>query len=186
MRFDPIAPHLRARAFRCLVPDVLSPTECAGYIDRAEHLGFAAAPITTASGPVMRPDIRDNTRVMFDDVELAEAIWPRLAEALPTRIGGRLFGLNERFRVYRYDPGQRFDWHRDGAYHRSARERSVLSLLIYLNDGMLGGATEFTHDAVAPRAGAALAFAHPMLHRGAPVGAGRKYVLRTDVMARVS
>ena len=32
-------------------------------------------------------------------------------------------GLNERWRFYRYDPGQQFDWHFDGAYERSPLER---------------------------------------------------------------
>jgi hypothetical protein len=35
---------------------------------------------------------------------------------------------------------------------------------------------------VTPKTGMALLFHHPILHRGDPVIAGRKYVLRTDVM----
>jgi hypothetical protein len=35
---------------------------------------------------------------------------------------------------------------------------------------------------IAPRAGAALWFQHMLLHAGAPVVAGTKYVLRTDVV----
>lgn len=93
--------------------------------------------------------------------------------------------MNERFRFYRYDPGQLFDWHRDGAFTRSARERSMFTLIFYLNDGFEGGSTDFTHDTVAPERGGALFFHHPHLHRGAPVESGRKYVLRTDIMYRV-
>lgn len=37
---------------------------------------------------------------------------------------------------------------------------------------------------VAPTAGTALLFRHRVLHEGAPVAAGVKYVLRTDVMYR--
>jgi prolyl 4-hydroxylase len=53
-----------------------------------------------------------------------------------------------------------------------------------LNDDFEGGSTDFTHDTVAPERGAGLFFHHPHLHRGAPVTAGRKYVLRTDIMYR--
>jgi hypothetical protein len=35
---------------------------------------------------------------------------------------------------------------------------------------------------VTPKTGMALLFHHPISHRGDPVIAGRKYVLRTDVM----
>ena len=38
--------------------------------------------------------------------------------------------------------------------------------------------------AVVPEQGMALVFVHAVLHRGAPVTRGRKYVLRSDVMYR--
>lgn len=168
------------------VDGVLSSSECATAIREAEQRGFAEAPITIGPGRfAMRPDIRNNRRVMWDDEALAEMIFERLESALPASIGGfRLHGLNERFRVYRYTPGQRFYWHRDGAYQRSPDERSFLSLLLYLNEGFEGGATEFDDRAVTPRTGRALAFSHPLHHQGAEVHVGTKYVLRTDVMYR--
>ena len=68
--------------------------------------------------------------------------------------------------------------------------------MIYLNGGVAGGATEFNLRSrggvqnddpvvrVQPEAGKALVFPHRILHRGAPVADGRKYVMRTDVMCR--
>jgi hypothetical protein len=57
--------------------------------------------------------------------------------------------------------------------------------MIYLSDGFTGGGTEFIDAApVVPRRGMAVAFDHFVRHRGAPVLAGTKYVLRTDVMYR--
>jgi hypothetical protein len=60
---------------------------------------------------------------------------------------------------------------------------------MYLNEGFEGGETKFYGEdrdvptfIVRPRQGMALVFAHRQLHEGAPVLAGRKYVLRTDVM----
>ena len=180
-----------------VVRDFLSPDECDYYTTLSESVGYGDAPITTTSGPVMRKDIRNNDRVMIDDRRITEAMWARLRPFFPERLQFWLpCGLNERWRFYRYDPGQQFDWHFDGAYERSPLERSAFTFMIYLNGGIAGGATEFnlkSHGAtqnddpivrVQPEAGKALVFAHRMYHRGAPVADGRKYVMRTDVMCR--
>jgi predicted 2-oxoglutarate/Fe(II)-dependent dioxygenase YbiX len=165
---------------------VLSPAECADFIRRAEGVGFAEAPITV--GPnrfMMAPDYRNNQRVMMDDRALAALLWERIGAWVPAQWGSHLaVGLNERLRFYRYTPGQFFDWHRDGAFVRSAEERSLFTVLFYLNEDFAGGTTDFMeHElSVAPRQGMALLFVHPESHRGAPVVAGTKYVLRSDVM----
>ena len=160
-------------------------------IRQAEGIGFAKAPITIGPNRFrMAPEIRNNTRVILDDTGLARRLWGRLCPLLPAELEGMsAAGLNERFRFYRYEAGQKFDWHRDGAFHRSDREWSLLTLIFYLNDGYEGGETEFEYVTegtlqITPRAGHALVFSHPLLHRGAPVRGGTKYVLRTDVMYR--
>ena len=82
-----------------LIPDLLNAEECQEYIDLTEGLGYEAAPITTASGFVMRPDIRNNTRVILDDLDRAEGLWRRSRGDLPVFVRGRqAIGLNERFR----------------------------------------------------------------------------------------
>lgn len=169
------------------VGGVLSPEECAALIERIEGLGPVAAPITTGRGFEMRPEIRNNDRVIFDDVELAAELFRRVADAVPARLCGmRPVGANERFRCYRYQPGQRFAPHYDGAFIRDAHERSLLTLIVYLNEGTLGGETAFLDQGVVvtPRAGMALLFQHMLLHEGCEVRGGVKYVLRTDVMYR--
>ncbi|MGC4046428.1 MAG: 2OG-Fe(II) oxygenase [Armatimonas sp.] len=95
-------------------------------------------------------------------------------------------GLNERFRFYRYEPGQRFAPHFDGSYRRENGEESYVTLLLYLNNECEGGQTrievpEGTYE-VQPETGLALLFLHRLLHEGAPVTSGVKYVLRTDIM----
>lgn len=55
-------------------------------------------------------------------------------------------------------------------------------MLLYLNGDYEGGETEFREDLIKPEAGMALVFPHLMMHQGAPLEAGSKYVLRTDVM----
>jgi len=174
------------------VSNFLSPEECEALIRRTLAEGYEDAPITTFRGFAMRPDIRNNTRVMKDDPELAGRLWERMKGFVPVhhrRIGTwHAHGLNERFRYYRYDVGQRFRLHYDGSFWRRPGEESQLTFMVYLNDGFAGGATAFyEHDGtprlrVEPERGMALVFEHRQLHEGAPVGSGRKYVLRTDVM----
>ncbi len=166
-----------------LIPDLLTSDECQEYIAFTEAKGYEAAPITTAQGFVMRPDIRNNARVIVDDAERAEALWQRSRNEIPWFCHGRqVVGLNERFRFYRYDPGERFAPHRDGAFRCDNGERSLLTFLVYLNEGFEGGETIVEGRAIRPKLGMALIFEHQLLHEGAAVISGRKYVLRSDVM----
>jgi predicted 2-oxoglutarate/Fe(II)-dependent dioxygenase YbiX len=166
-----------------VVADLLTPEECREYIDWTEAKGYEAAPITTLSGFELRPEVRNNTRVIVDDPERAEALWLRVRDEIPTFYAGRqAIGLNERLRFYRYDPGERFALHRDGAYRRENGEMSLLTVLVYLNEGFSGGETVVEGRPITPRRGMALIFDHQLLHEGAAVTGGRKYVLRSDVM----
>lgn len=172
-----------------VVRGFLSPQECERFIEQSEQAGYADAPITTSVGFVMRKDIRDNARVIVDDAELATD-WYERAKSLLVEdwFGWKLQGLNERFRFYRYDVGQRFARHTDGYFERLNGERSHFTFMVYLNDGFEGGATAFHQSRpsllVTPERGMALVFYHRQLHEGMPVVRGRKYVLRTDVMYR--
>lgn len=166
---------------------LLDAAGCAALIARLESIGFADAPITTGAGFVMRPDIRNNTRVMFDDRTLAAELFAVAQPLVPARMGDHaVCGVNERFRGYRYHPGQRFAPHYDGCFRRSDDEESFLTFMLYLNEGMTGGATVFHHfgTQVEPRTGRALFFQHAVLHEGAVIESGVKYVLRSDVMYR--
>lgn len=173
--------------------DLLSAEECESLIAHAERLGFDEAPITTPRGPVMNKEVRDNRRVMEDDPARAALLWSRLPPDLLPGAAGRVpIGLNERWRFYRYDVGHYFAPHADGAFLRGG-ERSFWTLMVYLNDGCEGGETRFLDRrmqpfcTITPRAGQALLFWHPQVHESAPIRAGRKYVLRSDVMfARLS
>jgi prolyl 4-hydroxylase len=170
------------------IDGVLDADACAGLIARIDALGPTAAPISTARGFEMRSDIRNNTRVIFDDPAFAAALFDRIAAELPSLFGMRPVGANERFRCYRYDAGQRFAPHYDGAFVRSDAERSELTFMVYLNEGFGGGETKFfSFDqdiSIDPRPGRALLFQHHLLHEGSEVTHGVKYVLRSDVMYR--
>lgn len=176
-----------------LLDGALSTEHCRALRRRIDEGAPAIAPISTGRGFELRPELRNNERVIFDDPALGRALFQVLEGEVPSRLRLRdegrevsACGLNERFRGYRYSPGQRFGPHYDGAYARSAEERSELTVLFYLNDGFVGGATRFLdlQLEVQPKEGQALIFTHAVLHEGAMVEQGTKYVLRSDVMYR--
>jgi predicted 2-oxoglutarate/Fe(II)-dependent dioxygenase YbiX len=175
-----------------LIHDFFTADECQSAVDRSERAGYEAATVTTAEGAVRIAEIRDNARLIEEDRALAETLWTRARQFLPPTVDSwRGIGLNERFRFYRYDPGQKFAPHFDGYFERDNGERSQLTFMVYLNDDFAGGETKFygadrdravERVTVRPVRGMALVFAHLQLHEGASVVQGRKYVLRTDVM----
>ena len=180
-----------------LIRDFFTPDECVEHIRVSEQAGYDDAPITSSLGAIMRKDIRNNDRVMIDDLTLASMLFARAEPLIPTNfLVWTPVGLNERFRYYRYTKGQKFDWHFDGPFTRENGESSKLTFMIYLNDGFVGGETVFNlkrygvvRDSdpmlrVFPSAGTALVFRHDVLHTGAMVLDGVKYVIRTDVMFR--
>lgn len=173
------------------IHDLLTPSECQRFIQSAEQQGFEAALVNTALGQIRVADVRNNDRLIVDDPDLAQEWWSRCGALFPPGFGRwTACGLNERFRFYRYHPGQKFAAHRDGSFQRNANEISWMTLMVYLNDGYEGGRRRFDVAdldqplSVAPQAGMGLAFMHDRLHEGEAVSSGVKYVLRTDVMYR--
>lgn len=168
-----------------VIDDVLTPAECDAMLTRLRAMPAEQATIDMVGGAALRPNIRNNSRVTFDDEALAATLWGRLSKQVPaTLLGWTALGLNERFRGYHYAPGQRFAPHHDGVFQRNPTERSMLSVLLYLNDDCVGGETNLIdlEESIAPAPGRALLFQHLLLHEGAEVAAGDKHVLRTDVM----
>jgi len=174
-----------------VIREFLSPAECAELICRSKELGWEPG---TVGGAVI-DGVRNNDRILFDDQSLAADLFHRAQPALPAMIDGRtIVGFNERWRFYRYGPGQTFKPHRDGVSYRfAAREESRVTFMVYLNDQMTGGETRFygsmeeafsghPYLSTQPEQGTALVFVHDIWHEGAVVESGQKYVLRTDVM----
>eukprot|EP01088_Endostelium_zonatum_P004867 TRINITY_DN16230_c0_g1_i1.p1 TRINITY_DN16230_c0_g1~~TRINITY_DN16230_c0_g1_i1.p1 ORF type:complete len:297 (+),score=67.66 TRINITY_DN16230_c0_g1_i1:72-962(+) len=115
-----------------------------------------------------------------------------------------VLGLNEAWRLCKYTPGGHFGPHRDGIFSRSFTERSMKTFMLYLNDGYEGGTTNFINEEqmlfrdpetnkfraeeknitnkLQPKAGMCLIFNHSLLHEGARLVSGVKYILRSDVM----
>ena len=123
-------------------------------------------------------------------------------------------GLNECIKIGRYQTGCHFSPHIDGPWIPDESCASILTLVLYLNDSesenfpLKGGATNFllpsnsstdassssligksqTHHeviaSISPKVGRALLFRHDLLHEGAPLLEGRKFILRTEVLFR--
>lgn len=167
-----------------VVKNLYPPDLCAAYILMSERIGYEAATINSPTGVFINPQYRNNSRVILDDEELAEEVWQVAAPHLPSSLDERhAIGLNERIRFYRYDVGHKFEAHIDGYYRRPNGEQSWLTFMLYLNEEFEGGETNFVGGvSIKPRTGMVLAFQHRLLHEGAEVTEGRKYVLRSDVM----
>ena len=167
------------------VPEVLSAEDCRALIERAEAGEWLPATINTAEGRSVVAHVRNNLTAIFDDEELARRIYNRVRSSVPDRLlEKRPVGIKPRWRVYRYDEGQYFGLHGDQSYRGPEGQRSLLTLMVYLNEGYGGGETDFPEvgERIQPSTGKALLFQHMVLHEGALVTRGKKYVLRSDVL----
>ncbi|CAI5715841.1 unnamed protein product [Hyaloperonospora brassicae] len=145
---------------------------------------------------------RDNDRLLLRLPAFAELLWKRLQPHVPVEYEGmHAAGLNPAIRFYRYHKGQRFGCHVDQSdVDRRTGYHSRFTVLVYLNDStdsdLQGGSTVFyANEAgakeeqvvldVVPQTGSALVHGRGdrcLLHEGALVTRGVKYLLRTDVM----
>lgn len=187
-----------------LLHGMLSPKECRRLVEAAERIGFTHAGLAIGDDTYrVNLAARNNLRVVVDDTALSAALWARIrghVDAQHERAA--VWGLNWRFRVYRYEQGQRFSPHYDVRTRLPVGE-TRFSLVIFLNDAFEGGATRFFEEkdkarrrgqgrgrkfdnrerfALKPPAGSAVVFDHLLLHEGSEVTAGVKYAVRSDLI----
>ncbi|MDI1431483.1 prolyl hydroxylase family protein [Polyangium sorediatum] len=178
------------------VPALFSPEECASILDGAQGGAWLPATVNAEEGRVVDPRIRSSTTAVLRDPALADELFrrvkPHVPERMTTELGARgrvamhLAGIFLPLRIYRYEVGQHFGLHQDQSYAGEGGTRSLLTLMVYLNEGFAGGATEFPEQEriIVPKTGDALLFQHMLLHAGNPVTDGTKFVLRSDVLYR--
>jgi len=160
--------------------------ECDDFISKSEAIGYEPATIDTEKGQIIVETVRNNNRVIYKDIILADNLWRQLKPFAPKQIGNsKAVGLNELFRFYKYQVGQEFKRHRDQSFIRNDIEASYFTFMIYLNDNYEGGETKFNSLTIQPKQGTALIFFHGLEHEGSSVRQGLKYVLRTDIMFRL-
>ncbi|KAK3689584.1 prolyl 4-hydroxylase [Podospora appendiculata] len=193
-----------------LATNVLSPAECRAIIAAGEAVTFLPDAPLREDGDV---SVLAHNFYCVVDGAFHDTLWARIAPLLPPSLDGRRArGLNRRFRVYRYVPGAEYRAHIDGAWPPSgirpddtyvydaspegAKQSSLFTFLIYLNDEFEGGETTFFVPAVGegvlnaypvrPVMGGVAVFPHgdargALLHEGTGVRKGAKYVIRTEV-----
>ena len=172
-----------------LLDDFFDEHLCEEWIDRAEEHGFDAGAILTPHGERMAEHIRSCQEAVLYDEEAALALTQLLMSVLGEHPQFRRFqGVHPRLRVLRYDQEQFFAPHTDASIRaEDGTGESAYTLLVYLNTPLKGGETCFPDrwgDPVEVEAvmGRALCFEHDVLHAGAEVEDGLKYLLRVDLL----
>mmetsp|Transcript_15122 Transcript_15122/g.17650 ORF Transcript_15122/g.17650 Transcript_15122/m.17650 type:complete len:260 (-) Transcript_15122:70-849(-) len=179
--------------------------ECNSWIQIGEKVGYAEAKHAATAGYALR----DNGRLAIHSDYIASYLWLRLKELVPKTYGNcTAYGLSPNIRLYRYHVGQRFGKHIDeSCKDESSGAWSKYTVLLYLNGTeeecavidedslktLVGGDTVFYKGSsgtkecvrVVPKAGSVLLHEHGeecMIHEGARVEKGVKFLLRTDVL----
>ncbi len=154
-----LVPGVRG-AFQLL--DVLSAAECQAFIDATEAMGY-----NEDAAVSLGRDIRHNMNLNWIvDTTTERRIWSRIAPLFNDQSrhfsGHKPLGLNQRFRFYRYEKGDFFGIHSDGAWPGSqiidgqpiadafGDRYSLYTLLIFLSDDFIGGETQFLLDQTDP------------------------------------
>jgi hypothetical protein len=180
------------------VPDLYTKEECAQMLLDVAKVEWLPATVNSHEGRVVDAKLRDSTTAVLKNEALAPQLFERIQPHVPSsmfvedpRVSSRtsmaLTGIYLPLRIYRYEPGQHLGLHQDQGYAGPDGSRSLLTLMVYLNDDFEGGETDFPeqNERIVPKIGTALWFQHMLLHSGSRVARGTKYVLRSDVLYRI-
>jgi len=203
-----------------MLDHVLSDAECARIIDEifTDEAMQLAAPVFFRGWASEDDKERRKLgqRVIRRDARAAAEIFERVRPFIPETLEvedahgvprtWRVDGLSERFRLVRYDAGQAFPPHLDGAEVHDDHHRSQLSLVLYLDKGgslfsrdkdfrggelvfLSGDMNDMTRKTsvlhkLVPERGLALVFPHKTLHESRAVASGHKYIMRQDILYR--
>jgi hypothetical protein len=132
------------------VDNLLSHGECQEIIQNVQNKTFLNLKT------VYSENVRDSTRLCVFDSQLSSLLWKRLNKTLKREhlefnfypIGFKTFGIwepkriNNCFRISKYEsPSSGFLSHFDNQFTTSFNDKSVFSMVIYLNDDFDGGET---------------------------------------------
>ncbi|MFT5112542.1 MAG: hypothetical protein ACI8P9_001869 [Parasphingorhabdus sp.] len=201
-------------AFQLL--NLFSRDECNRIINITEELGY----LEDAAVSLPRSIRHNDSFTWVVDDETNDIIWqkcqPYTYDNHAYNKGKTAVGLNARFRFYRYQSGDYFAPHTDGSWPGSrvvdghlidnayGDRWSQLTILLYLSEDFVGGATQFYVDhnnlgqpaedagttptiSVRTPVGGALCFphgTHPQhcVHSSENIISGTKYIIRSDVL----
>ncbi len=143
-------------AFQLL--NVLSKEESKSFIQKTEELGY----LEDAAVSLPRSVRHNNSLTWVVDDTTHNIIWDRVKEFMYDNDsifkGKKALGVNKRFRFYRYEKGDFFKIHTDGAWPGSSVVNnelitdaypdrfSQMTFLVLLSEDFKGGATQFLID----------------------------------------
>eukprot|EP01006_Ploeotia_vitrea_P050358 TRINITY_DN67450_c7_g2_i1.p1 TRINITY_DN67450_c7_g2~~TRINITY_DN67450_c7_g2_i1.p1 ORF type:complete len:271 (-),score=24.88 TRINITY_DN67450_c7_g2_i1:92-904(-) len=185
--------------------NVLQPENCEHAITFAEQLGFDNATHPNYQDKWIdkkEKNYRKNDRCVYEATErevewLYDALKDHCAQNISEPGWGSwdIWGINEMWRIYKYQPGQWFPVHKDNTTVKTKALMSWVTVLVYLSEGFEGGGTAFCesvyekpHTVIQPIQGSVVMFNHTGKHSPWHIGLPHtsegkvKYVLRTDVM----
>lgn len=169
----------------------LTPAECAHIARSASDILAPSMVADPRTGQLIEHPIRTSSAAQIGPTRESlpvQAILKRIAAATGTQVA-----QGEPLTVLHYAPGQEYRAHMDALPH-TANQR-VETVLLYLNEGYVGGETRFEASGltVAGRGGDALWFANTLpdgspdpasRHSGLPVRQGTKWLATRWIRAR--
>lgn len=203
-----------------ILRNVLSKEECTSLVASSRGMGYSFW-----DPDEKRRDFRSADTVEVHSKALAKILWdrilPYIAELTRVQVeesqarwereidgDWTAYGVNHDLLFGRYGEGGHFSPHTDGNTVVDFNNRSLYSVIVYLNDCADGGSTrmlvleegdsfctdasgrfrgreENVVDSCPVEAGSVLLFYQNIVHEGEPVGSGStKYIIRTDLMFR--
>jgi predicted 2-oxoglutarate/Fe(II)-dependent dioxygenase YbiX len=170
-----------------VVPEVLSPEQCAALIQVWQEEGHEATGVETSAGGQRSEQLSSALKRRTDHIvtdqqrsrDIATMVGRRVMPELARAFAYRATRF-EGFKIVCYEAAERgfFSPHRDNLSPSTAHRRFALTL--NLSDDYKGGQLrfpEFGPDLYRPPQGAALLFSCSLLHEVLDVTAGRRFVL---------
>jgi len=196
-----------------ILHQLLSPSDCKTLIESLENLGLelSSTQINYRSNHRRRIKSPDLSLQIFSKIgKFLEPIVLTEEDDQQTGHGFKLHGIWEPSYLAsdwvfsKYITGTHFGPHYDSPTVINFGERSLQTIIIYLSDNFLGGATNFFDDikqapdpkdnnifmgdrdnvikTISPTQGSGLLFHHHLLHEGEVIKEGYKYILRSDIV----
>jgi prolyl 4-hydroxylase len=189
--------------------NLFTQSECQELISVGEQYGFLD--LTNK----FSQSYRNNQRIVNYNTKLQKVLYDRILPYMDHEIEVQnkhptitttfytsgiwhISGLNDTFRLCKYNPSNYFKRHCDEGFHPNpVSHRSLKTCMLYLNSDFEGGDTAFYLNdlknifnlndsdlifSLKPQIGMCLIFNQNILHEGTTVTSGLKYFIRTDIL----